>query len=141
MSKPIKIAATIYWAFVNKQDNFGNFSVTLGNLSDKAVEALQGIGVKAKSSPDKPDQGNYISCKSQLPITVLDEDGDKLDVLIANGSKGVAVISAYDWTFKNRKGRSPSVGKLVVTDLKEYKPDIDGGNSSSDDDDIQDDVL
>lgn len=140
MSKPIKIAATIYWAFTHKQDNFGNFSVTLGNLSDKAVAAVQELGLKVRSREDKADQGNYITCKSTLPITVVDESGDKVTVAIANGSKGVAVISAYDWTFKNRSGRSPSIGKLVVTELKEYKPD-GGGDTSSDGDDMQDDVL
>jgi len=29
-------------------------------------------------------------------------------------------VSSYSWTYKNKKGVSPSLKKLVITDLVEY---------------------
>jgi hypothetical protein len=31
------------------------------------------------------------------------------------------MVSAYEWTYKNKKGVSPSLKKLVVTDLVKYE--------------------
>jgi hypothetical protein len=45
--------------------------------------------------------------------------------LIANNSKAKAVIGHYDWTSPSgAKGRSPSLMKLVVTDLIQYTPEV-----------------
>ena len=62
--------------------------------------------------------GKYITCKSQKPIKAYDEDGQDIDndVSIGNGSKAKAMITAYEWTYKNKKGVSPSLSKLVITD-------------------------
>jgi hypothetical protein len=43
------------------------------------------------------------------------------------------MIGSYAWTYKNKKGVSPSLAKLVITDLVEY---ASGGNISADDEDV-----
>ena len=126
MTKPVAIHTTLYWASLNnKNDLSGKYQVDLGNLSDAAVMALEGIGIDVKN---KPDLGNYISCKSTTPIKAVDEQGIALnpETLVGNGSK--AAVSFYDWTHMNKSGRSPSLVKLMVTDLVEY------GNSANIDD-------
>jgi hypothetical protein len=40
--------------------------------------------------------------------------------LIGNGSRVVASVGSYDWEFKGKKGTSPSLKRLVVTDLVEF---------------------
>jgi hypothetical protein len=52
-------------------------------------------------------------------------------VKVGNGSKAKAVINPYEWKYKNKKGVSPSLRKLVITELIEYG----GGNNANLDDD------
>jgi hypothetical protein len=44
------------------------------------------------------------------------------------------MVSAYEWKFMNKKGISPSLMKIVITDLKEYNPE--GVATADMDDDI-----
>ena len=125
MTKPITIKATIFWSELNKRNKFSNkYQVTLGELSDKAVAALEEMGIEVK---DKGNElGLHIVTKSNYPIVAYDDDGDPIseDTLIANGSKAVAGIGFYDWNFQGNKGRSPTLNRLVVTELIAYN---DGG--------------
>jgi hypothetical protein len=50
----------------------------------------------------------------------LDKKGDEVLAHVGNGTKAVCVLGAYSWTFKNKKGVSPSLKKLVITDLVTY---------------------
>jgi hypothetical protein len=110
------------------------YQVNLCNLSDKAVAALEDMGISIQENAEKkPEMGKYITCKSQKPIKAFDADGVDIIEDIGNGSKAVCMISAYSWTYKNKKGVSPSLAKLVVTDLVEYA----GANTmSADDEDV-----
>jgi hypothetical protein len=62
-------------------------------------------------------------------------DGDVLDQRVGNGSKAIAMIGAYSWTFKNKEGVSPSLKKLVIENLV----GIDNGESIEEFD--EDEVL
>lgn len=125
----IKAACDIYWAYTDKVSDLSNkYEITLANLSDAAVTNLKGMGIEVRFREDKPEQGNFITCKSVLPIELLDTSGNKLDVVLGNGSKGIATISPYEWTWKNMSGVSPSLKKLVVTEVVRF------GDEGSDDD-------
>jgi hypothetical protein len=103
-------------------------------LSDKAVTALEDMGISVQENAEKkPEQGKYITCKSQRPIKVFDDDGLEIDEDVGNGSKAVCMIGSYPWTYKNKKGISASLAKLVITDLVAYAT---GGNISADDEDV-----
>lgn len=120
ISPVIKIKADIMWAFLNKMNEMaGKYTVDLCNLSDKAVAALEDMGVDVKF---KEDKGHFITCKSQNPIRAYDDGGAELDpdVKVGNGSKAVGSISFYEWKYQNKKGVSPTLRKLVITDLVEY---------------------
>ena len=127
------INADAYWANLTTQNDLsGKFQLDLCNLSDAAVEKLQSIGLQVRTRDDKPEQGQFISPKSNLAIRYYDTSGDDITgVLVGNGSKVKAVISAYDWTFKNKKGRSPSLKKLVITELVEFDAESEGGGAAS----------
>ena len=119
--KRVKIKATVYWCFHNKMNEMaGKYTVDLCNLSEGAVAALEDMGISVQSSDKHPEKGMFITCKSQNPIKAYDTDGDELMEEIGNESKARAIVSAYAWTYKNKKGVSPSLGKLVITDLVEY---------------------
>ena len=125
----VKVAADILWAYTNKVSEMsGKYEISLCNLSDAAVTNLKGMGIEVRFREDKPEQGNFIKCKSVLPIELLDTSGNKLDVVLGNGSKGIATISPYEWTWKNKSGISPSLKKLIVTEVVRF------GDEGSDDD-------
>jgi hypothetical protein len=134
-NKRIKLKATVYWCFHNKVNEMsGDYQLNLCNLSDAAVEALEGMKITVQTGEGKKEEmGKYITCKSKKPIKVFDDDGDEITESIGNGSKGKALVSAYDWTFKNKKGISASLGKLVINELVEYG---NGAGDLTDDEDI-----
>lgn len=130
ISPVIKIKADIMWAFLSKKNEMADrYTVDLCNLSDKAVEALEDMGVTVNF---KEDKGRYITCKSTNPIRAYDDGGAEIDsdVKVGNGSKCVGSISFYEWSYKNKKGVSPSLRKLVITELVEYS---DGDAVTADD--------
>jgi hypothetical protein len=122
MNPAIKIKADILWAFTDKPNEMsGKYQIDLCNLSDRATKELEKLGIEVRS---KEGQGHFITCKSNKPIRVYDDGGSILDgVVIGNGSKAVAAVSFYEWSFKGKKGVSPALRKLVITDLVEYSPD------------------
>ena len=135
MSDKLKLKATVYWANLNRKNEMADaYTVDLCNLSDKAVAALEDMGISVQENLEKkPEQGKYITCKSQRPIKAFDTDNDEIVEDIGNGSKAICMIGSYSWTYKNKKGVSPSLAKLVITDLVEY---ANGGNISADDEDV-----
>lgn len=135
MSDKLKIKADVYWACLNRKNELADaYTVDLCNLSDKAVAALEDMGISIQENAEKkPEQGKYITCKSQRPIKAFDTDGDEINEDVGNGSKAVCMIGAYQWSFKAKKGVSPSLAKLVITDLVVF---AGGATISADDEDV-----
>jgi hypothetical protein len=133
----VKIKCDIYWAQTHKLNEMsGKYQLNLCNLSDSAVEALESMGITiAEDSEKRPEMGKYITCKSNNPMRSHDSDGMEIpaDVIIGNGSVGKALVSSYEWKYKNKKGNSPSLKRLVVTDLVEY---VNAGGVELDDEDV-----
>lgn len=128
----VKVKCDLFWAKLKKVNEMsGKYQVDLCNLSDAACKALEEMGIEIKSdAAKKPDHGKYVTCKSSNPIKAFDLEGDEIDENIGNGSKAKAVLSSYEWKYKNKSGVSPSLSKLVVTDLVEY---AEGGGDIGDD--------
>ena len=135
MSDKLKLKADVYWASLNRKNEMADaYMVDLCNLSDKAVAAFEDMGISVQENLEKkPEQGKYITCKSQRPIKAFDTDNEEIVEDIGNGSKAICMVGSYPWTYKNKKGVSPSLAKLVITDLVEYAA---GGNISADDEDV-----
>lgn len=127
MSKDVvKLKAEIMWAELNKlNDLSGKYQVNLCQLSDAAVKALEDVGI---SVLEKDGYGKYITCKSVTPIKAVDTDGNEITDLIGNGSKAKAAVVPYEWVHKNKKGISPSLSDLVITDLIVYQKGVDLSN-------------
>ena len=120
--QPLTIKGTLYWVERNKLNKFSDkYQIVLGNLSEKAVAALDNMGVAAANKGDEKDY--FITMKSKNPMRVTDEQGVEYDadVMIANGSEAVCVVGYYDWSVGT--GRSPSMIKCKVTKMIEYVDD------------------
>jgi hypothetical protein len=131
-TEAVKVKAEIMWAFLNKPNEMsGKFQVDLCNLSDKAVGALEEMGIEVKT---KEGKGAYVTCKSTRPIAAYDDGGSLLEGdILGNGSKAAAIITPYEWSFKGKKGVSPSLRKMVITELVPY---IGGSGGAFDEDDL-----
>lgn len=125
LNKPIPVKVDLFWAFLNEPNKMSEkYQVDLCNLSKEAVKKLMDIGVDVKNDERKPDQGFYVTAKSKLyPILAVDPNGSKIDVKVANGSKGVAFIKPYEYTFKGKKAMGVGVSKIVIQDLVAYEKD------------------
>lgn len=131
-TEQVKIKAEVMWAFLNKPNEMsGKYQVDLCNLSDKAVSALEDMGIEVKT---KEGKGAYVTCKSTRPIAAYDDGGTLIEGdILGNGSKAAVIISPYAWSFKGKKGVSPSLRKMVVTELVPY---TGGGVEAFADDDL-----
>lgn len=122
-NEQIKFNATLEWANLTTPNEMsGKYQVDLCNLSDKASNALKAMGLTVRSREDKPEKGNYITCKSTNQIKAVMQDGYDVETMVGNGSKAVATVGFYDWTFKGKKGRSPSLKRLTITELVSFEP-------------------
>jgi hypothetical protein len=118
-SKPIKIQGEIMWAFLDTPNKMsGKYQVDICNLSKPAVEALRGIGLEARK---KEDKGYYITPKSMnFAIKVTDSEGAPITAKVGNGSKGIALVYAYE--SKSKPGLiCAGISSLQVTDLIVYE--------------------
>jgi len=131
-TEQVKIKAEVMWAFLSKPNEMsGKYQVDLCNLSDKAVSALEDMGIEVKT---KEGKGAYVTCKSTRPIAAYDDGGTLIEGdILGNGSKAAVIISPYAWSFKGKKGVSPSLRKMVVTELVPYTA---GGVEAFADDDL-----
>ena len=125
--KSVAVQADIYWACTqtpNPTSDKEQYTVNLSNLSDKATKALEELGITVHNNPEKrAAEGNYITCKSNYKIDAFDDKGELIpaDKKIANGSKATAIVSFYEWDYRGKKGISPSIRKLTINNLIEYK--------------------
>ncbi len=120
--QPLTLKGTLYWVERNKLNKFSDkYQIVLGNLSEKAVAALDEMGIAAANKGDEKDY--FITMKSKNPMRVTDDQGVEYDsdVMIANGSEAVCVVGYYDWSVGT--GRSPSMIKCKVTKMIEYVDD------------------
>jgi len=124
---------TIFWANLEKVNKMsGKYQIDFCNLSDEQVASLAKIKVKTRTDDLK---GKFITCKSSRPIKALDGKGNPITgTKIGNGTSANALIGYYEWEAPvgGRKGVSPSLAKLVITNLIEYNPDA----TVSDDEDF-----
>ena len=120
-NKPITIATTLNWAFLDKVNGLsGKYQVDLSELSPAAVEAVEMLGIPVGN---KADKGDYITAKSTLPIRVYDTNSQEIKgVTVGNGTKATVVLSGYEWRNPaGKKGVSATLHKIVITDMVEYE--------------------
>ena len=132
-TKPVVVACELHWPFLNKpNDMSGKYQVDIGKLSSKAVDALSAMSIQVNNKGDA--RGNYVTVKSNNPIIPAFSGIDAVDSsLIGNGTKANAAIKPYGWDFKGKTGISPSLAKLLITEVAVYDKDGDGGGINMDD--------
>jgi len=121
--KPLKVQAEIMWAFLDTPNQLsGKYQVDLCNLTKGAIDALKSMGVEVRSKSDQPEKGMFITAKSvNYPIKTEDTDGNPIAGKVGNGSKGIALLKPYEYSYKGKKGVGVGINKLVVTDLVVYE--------------------
>lgn len=123
----VKFNATLMYGYFDVRDEEGTpqasqypdgkYKVTLANLNDSALKAIESLNIKNPPKAHKNEElGVVITPKSGKPIAVVDSDGNPLPgSRIGWGSKASVLMGAYDCKY----GRFPSISKIVVTELVE----------------------
>lgn len=120
-NESVTVAGDMYWCNLTEPNQMSNkYQFDLCNLSERACDALDALGISVKANEKRPEQGAYITLKSSSPISAFTEDGEEIDCRIGNGSKAKVRVGFYDWKYQKKSGRSPSAKRIVVTDLIEY---------------------
>jgi hypothetical protein len=121
--KPLKVQAEIMWAFLDTPNQLsGKYQVDLCNLTKEAVKTLEGMGASVRKKDEQPEKGFFVTAKSvNYPITTVDADGNPITGKVGNGSKGIALLKPYEYSYKGKKGVGIGINKLIVTDLKIYE--------------------
>lgn len=116
---------TLMWANLDTQNSMsGRYQVDLTNLTPEHIEKVQSLGLVPKIRQDKPEKGAYIVCKSKFPIVPVDKSGAPINGAVGNGTKADVILSYYI-PKKRPPGapeRSPSMLKLIITEMLEYIP-------------------
>jgi hypothetical protein len=80
------------------------------------------MGVNVMTKDTQPEKGQYITAKSvNYPIKTEDTDGKAVTVKVGNGSKGIALLKPYEYSYKGKNGVGVGINKLIVTDLVVYE--------------------
>lgn len=120
---PVKLQAELMWAFLDTPNELsGKYQVDLCKLSDEAVAKLREIGLNVRKKEDQPEKGYFITAKSSnYPITAEDTTGAPIKGKVGNGSKAIALINPYEYTYQKKKGVAAGIRKLIITDLVVYE--------------------
>ena len=79
--QPLTIKGTLYWVERNKLNKFSDkYQIVLGNLSEKAVAALDDMGIAAANKGDEKDY--FITMKSKNPMRVTDDQGVETTLML-----------------------------------------------------------
>lgn len=121
----VKFNATLMYGYFDIRDEEGTpqasqypdgkYKVTLANLNESALKAIESLNIKNPPKAHKNEElGVVITPRSGRPIAVVDGDGNPLSGnQIGWGSQASVLMGAYDCKY----GRFPSISKIVVTDL------------------------
>ena len=121
--QPVKVQADVMWAFLDTPNQrSGKYQVDLCNLSSEAVAKLQGMGINVRKKDDQPEKGFFVTAKSvNYPIKAEDREGNPVAGKVGNGSKAIALLKPYEYTYQKKKGVAIGVSKLIITDLVVYE--------------------
>jgi hypothetical protein len=122
---------TLMWACLQKPNNLSNkYQVDVLLNDEQAKQVEHELALEIRHDEEK---GKFVTAKSKFPIKPLDTKGNIIEALVGNGSKANLLLGSYDWVFKNKKGKSPGIAKMVVTELVEYKPGESKQDGNDDD--------
>ena len=124
MSNQVKFNATLMYTYLDKRDEEGSpqasqypdgkYKVTLTNLNEAAVAAINSLGLKNPPQFKNDEVGTVLTPKSNLPIEAVDAEGNVIPGgQVGWGSKASILLGSYDCKY----GRFATIKKIVVTEL------------------------
>lgn len=136
MTDKVKVKGQIMWAqnIAAEPNDDGKYCFDLAHLSDRATEALTGMGIDVRNREDK---GNFVTIRSKYPYRAFESSGEEIDltnIKLANGTEAVVLCSPYEWTYGKKAGVSTRADRIVITKLIEYV--AEGGATADEPDEV-----
>jgi len=103
------------------------YQVDICHLDEDTIKQLEDHGLTVKIHDPKKEhyKGTFISAKGNRPPKVFDAAKRPWNpkVLIGNGSTVKISAMPYDWTYRDKAGRSLGLNQLMVIEHVEYVVD------------------
>ena len=103
------------------------YQVDICHLDEDTVKQLEDHGLTVKIHDPKKEhyKGTFISARGNRPPKVFDAAKRPWNpkVLIGNGSTVKISAMPYDWTYRDKAGRSLGLNQLMVVEHVEYVVD------------------
>ena len=142
------ISGKAYWASITAPNTTFEPCWTIDvTLDEENYEKVIADGVPVKNKSD--DRGNFVTVKRKVdgkhgpntaPELVDAQRQPMFNTLIGNGSDVNVLYRPYDWTHKQKSGRSADLQKVQVVNLIAYESDdsedfevLESGYTSDDD--------
>jgi len=143
------ISGTAYWASLSQPNTTFEPCWTIDVcLDDENLAKVKADGLSVKNKGD--ERGDFVTIKrrvegkngaNQAPVLVDSQRQPMFNTLIGNGSKVNVLYRSYDWSWKNKEGRSADLQKVQVVELVPYASDgevedfdvVESGYTSEDD--------
>lgn len=128
MRNEVTINGELFWCKWMKAFNTAfndmndRYECVVGNISEEDCAKLKTLGIKIKH---KDSQGNFIvgKTKDYKYYNLQDAAGKPVDSdIVGNGTKVTVTLSSYETKMTKMHGMSPSINKIVVTELLKYEP-------------------
>lgn len=128
------VTGRVFWAHVRKPNDLsGKYQLDL-SIDDATAKKIKDAGITPKKEEKnlgtENDRGTYVTLtrsatnKEGMPMPPPVLDGKKNpvpdNIMIGNGSVVNVVTHVYDWTFKNKKGKSLGLDAIQIKSLVEY---------------------
>ena len=143
------ISGTAYWASISQPNTTFEPCWTIDvSLDAEGIAKVKADGLSVKNKGD--ERGDFVTIKrkvegkngsNQAPELVDSQRQPMFNTLIGNGSKVNVLYRPYDWSWKNKEGRSADLQKVQVVELVPYSSDgeaedfdvVESGYTSDDD--------
>jgi len=124
----VVVKGDAYWASFKEVNSMsGKYQVDICNLDDATVSKLESKGIIIKTKTEKPEQGRFITAKSQFAPSLF--NADKTDFptekLVGNGSTVKVAVSVVPWDNKFGRGITAGLESAMIINLNEYTEDFD----------------
>lgn len=125
----------LWWPFLAKKNELAEkYTVDISQLSKAHIKAIKKLGLSERVRTKEDDRDMFMTCKSNFPPKVMDNNKVDVDPLnVGNGTVADVKVQAYDGKYP---GLFAGIAAIKITDLVEYDRNSNDFDDDNDDEDV-----